>query len=104
MIKNCLWNFLVNQVTISAAHYTNAKTLKPSGASGHFAAPSKTDKRQSPCPYFENSAAAKTSVLPLSVPSVLYRVSQLDLFMVIFDRSILFVCYMALIQSLSDDL
>lgn len=27
----------------------------------HFAAPSKTDKRQSPCPYFENSAAAKTS-------------------------------------------
>lgn len=61
MIKNCLWNFLVNQVTISAAHYTNAKTLKPSGASGHFAAPSKTDKRQSPCPYFENSAAAKTS-------------------------------------------
>lgn len=61
MIINCLWNFLVNQVTISAAHYTNAKTLKPSGASGHFAAPSETDKRQSPCPYFENSAAAKTS-------------------------------------------
>lgn len=61
MIKNCLWNFLVNQVTISATHYTNAKTLKPSGASGHFAAPSKTDKRQSPCQYFENSAAAKTS-------------------------------------------
>lgn len=61
MIKNCPWNFLVNQVTISAAHYTNAKTLKPSGVSGHFAAPSKTDKRQSPCPYFENSAAPKTS-------------------------------------------